>query len=802
VLCCTGPSPIGRYMSADYLHGFYLSDLLVEPLKGQVTSKDGTRHLPPTAAEVLLCLAKTPGDLVTRQALLDEVWGKGNGSQEALGHAVSEIRHALDDHADEPIFVQTLRGRGYRLIVIPKLVSDDTSSVVLGTKDGASLSDIGLLKNLQRRGVFETALAYLIVGWLLIQVADIVFSQLHLPDWAGTFVTMLVIAGFPVALVLSWFLEFRDGRAVLDELSPADARKRRFSQTYLSVVGALGIAAFGVFAYDQLIGLPTAEPTAIEAFEARIQPPPIVANSFAVLPFLNLDGSEETQIFANGLVDDVITRLAQISGLHVASRGDSFTLEPNSASQEVRDRLRVEMYLEGSVEMSGDLMRVTVQLIDSETGFHILARTFDKTRDAFFEVRDEITSLTVGNVRVALPPDVRASTLTAGTDPSLDVYVVYRRGIEASRQPRTMDTIESALNWFDAALDVDPGYAAAHAGKCDAYVQGYRETKELDFIENAEATCARALALNPNLVVVHTSLGVLYRSTGKYAAAEAEYKAALRIDPSNVESLTGLGEIYARQKRFDEAEGSLRNAVESHPGNSATYNMLGVFFYRTGRFDEAVEQYQYVVALRPDDMIGYSNLGAALMLMGDFAAAAPAYQKAIEIEPRQAAYSNLGLMHYYMGNLDAAIESHREAIEIQPKDYLGHSNLGDVFWAANRHAEATGEFELAESLATTSLTVNPSDPWTMMDLAWIKAMLNKHEEARKLIDSALDLEPEDPYTHYYNGMVSLRAGDKIAALKALRLAAEMGYSRQMLAAEPHLETLRDDPQFLAIVRTE
>ena len=84
-----------------------------------------------------------------------------------------------------------------------------------------------------------------------------------------------------------------------------------------------------------------------------------------------------------------------------------------------------------------------------------------------------------------------------------------------------MDTIESALNWFDAALDVDPGYAAAHAGKCDAYVQGYRETKELDFIENAEATCARALALNPNLVVVHTSLGVLYRSTGKYAAAEA-----------------------------------------------------------------------------------------------------------------------------------------------------------------------------------------------------------------------------------------------------------------------------------------
>ena len=229
--------------------------------------------------------------------------------------------------------------------------------------------------------------------------------------------------------------------------------------------------------------------------------------------------------------------------------------------------------------------------------------------------------------------------------------------------------------------------------------------------------------------------------------------------------------------------------------------MLGVFLFQTGRFAEAVEQYQYVVALRPDDMIGYSNLGAAFMLMGDFASAAPAYQKAIEIEPKQTAYSNLGLMHYYMGNLDAAIESHRSAVGLQPNDYLGHSNLGDVLWAANRRDEATREFELAETLATNSFTVNANDPFTMMDLAWITAMLNKHEEARKLIDKALELAPEDPYSHYYNGMVSLRAGDRDAALKALQLAAEMGYSRQMLAAEPHLKPLRGDPRFLAIVNT-
>ena len=255
VLCCTGPSPIGRYMSADYLHGFYLSDLLVEPLKGQVTSKDGTRHLPPTAAEVLLCLARTPGDLVTRQALLDEVWGKGNGSQEALGHAVSEIRHALDDHADEPIFVQTLRGRGYRLIVAPQLVSEHREAIVVGAQSG---TDLGIFANLRQRGVIETALAYLVFGWLLIQVADIVFAQLHVPAWAGTFVTVLVISGFPIAITLSWFLEFRDGRAVPHEQSPAASRRRRFSRTYISVVAALLVASVLVYLYDQRIGLPSA----------------------------------------------------------------------------------------------------------------------------------------------------------------------------------------------------------------------------------------------------------------------------------------------------------------------------------------------------------------------------------------------------------------------------------------------------------------------------------------------------------------------------------------------------------------
>jgi Flp pilus assembly protein TadD/TolB-like protein/DNA-binding winged helix-turn-helix (wHTH) protein len=786
-------------VDSELLQGFYLGDLLIEPLQGRVSGQAGSAHLPPKAVEVLLCLAQSPGELVTRETLLECAWGAGKGSQEALGHAVSEIRHALGDHADNPTFIQTLPTRGYRLIITPELAADHSDSIVLGAKGGARPTDIGLFQDLQRRGVFETAVAYLILGWLLIQIADIVFAQLHLPDWTATFVTVLVIAGFPIAIALSWYLEFRDGRAVVDSLSPADARRRRFGRTYMSVVGALALAAVVVYIYDQSIGLPEAKREEPVALVTEAQLPPITENSFAVLPFLNLDGSSETQIFANGLVDDVITQLSRVPGLRIASRGDSFSLAPNSASQEVRKRLRVGMYLEGSVEMAADKLRVTVQMIDSETGFHILSRKFDRTREDFFDIRDEITSLTVANVRVALPPGLRSSSLKVIEDPTLDAYVLYRQGIEALRQPMSIDTVASALGWFDASLAVDPEYAAALAGKCTVFVEGYDETNDASYIDKAESACSNALALNPNLDIVHTALGDLYQSTGQWKDAETAYQKALAIDPANAESLMGLGTIYARQNRMEEAEASLRKAVDIHPGDSRAYNGLGTFLFRSGRFEEAVEQYQYVVGLRPDDMNGYANLGGAYTLVGNFTAAALAHEKAIEIEPTQNAYSNLGMMRYYLGDLEAAVENLTTSVELQPNDHLARSNLGDALWVAGRRDDARREFETAEALAARALQVNPNNPLVMMDLAWIRAMLDKHESARTLIDRARGMAPDDPYMYYYDGMIFLRAGDKEAALDALEIAADKGYSRLMLNTEPHLEELRNNARFSAIV---
>lgn len=787
-------------MKAELLQGFYLGDLLVEPLKGRVSGRAGSRHLPPKAVEVLLCLAQTPGELVTREFLLSDAWGAGQGSHESLSHAVSEIRHALHDHPDNPVYVQTLPKRGYRLLVEPEVAVQPLSSIVMGTNNGVRATDIGLLENLRRRGVLETALAYLLVGWLLIQIADIVFAQLLLPAWAATFVTILVIAGFPIAIVLSWFLEFRDGRAIVHQVSAADARKRRFSRTYVSVIGALATASALVFVYDRYFGLPEADIEAGTAAVAAVAPSLISENTIAVLPFVNVDGSDETQTFANGIVDDVITRLARVPGLRVSSRGDSHTLPPNSAHALVRQRLRVAMYLEGSVQIAANKIRVTLQLINSADGFHILARTFDRPRQDFFDIRDEITALTVSSLRPTLPSDTQSMSAIPGEQTDLDAYMLYRRGVDESRKPQTPATIAGALRWFDAALGVDPDYAAAFAGKCNIYATGYRENNDPEFMRNAETACGTAIELSPNLDIVHTALGDLYRLTGKLSEARIAYLEALRINPDSVTSLTGLSDVYRLLQQPDDAEASLRQAIGLQPGNWLPYNFLGYFLFRQGRYVEAAQQFANVVSLDNTNIRGHANQATALMLAGDFAAAAPAYQKAIHLEPRPDSYSNLGLMHYYLGQPNAALSALRSAIDLAPNNHLTWSNLGDVLWNDGQYAEARNAFRTAQKLATGALEINPNDPAVLMDFAWIKAMLNEQQVALETIERAVALSPDDPYAYYIEGLIHFRAGEIDAALAALQQAAGRGYSVVIMSAEPHLTGLHSDPRFDAIVK--
>ena len=331
---------------------------------------------------------------------------------------MSELRRALDDNPDSPEFIQTVPERGYRLLVEPIPLSRKADDI---PGDDRPYEKDSVWTVLMKHGVVQAALAYLVVGWLIIQVADATFEPVGLPPWSLAFVTFIVIGGFPIVVILAWFLESAGGKLVLDRGSQSGRFFQGLERNYLAIVAAYGIATLGAGIYQYTVGFnvtdtPEAVATDISTGDLEIHP-----NSVAVLRFMNIDGSERTKIFSDGLSEDVLDKLATVPGLLVSSRGDSWSLPANSPSHLVRRRLRVAYFVEGSVRMVDDSLRIVVQLIDSRQGFHVVSRSFERDVASFMGLQREVTSLIVANLRIALPEDALALAAAGGVDDLPDI---------------------------------------------------------------------------------------------------------------------------------------------------------------------------------------------------------------------------------------------------------------------------------------------------------------------------------------------------------------------------------------------
>ena len=777
-------------MQHSLLNGFYLQDLLIEPASGRVSGPGFETHLKPKAAEVLLYLAERPFELVERDELLRAVWGENAGSPDALTHVISDLRSCCKDHAGSPSLIQTVPRRGYRLLQQPRLVDDAESMIDTGV---LQLPDDGsFISNLMRRGVVQAGAAYLVFSWLLIQVADIFTATLNLPIWVPTLVTFASIGGFPIVIVLAWMLERSEGRWLLDRGRQSGKMLSGLERNYLSIILAYGIATVGALAYQVTVGfdVPGDDVPIVAEAEALL---PVNPNSIAVLKFLNIGGNEVGEYFSQGLGEDILDRLARIPGLAVSSRGDSWSLPQNASSEIVRRRLRVAYFLEGSVRVIGEKLKVVVQLIDSDAGFHVVSRSFETDLTDHMSVQREITNLVVANLRVALPED--ANFLIEHPDPDPDAYVLYRRGKALLHLPAKRETLNDAIEYFEQALQLDVGFSAAHAGICEARVTLYRFTRDEAEIGRAKAACAAALSANPNLNMVYTALGELHLTTGSEAAAEDAFRSALNINSNDVQAKRGIAEILMRDGQIDEAEKVLQQVIDQQPGNWRNIDALAHLYFSTGRYDIAVEEYRRVVYLDPENWQGHGNLGSALMMTGDFYAALDAIQAALQIEERASQRSNLATIYYYLGEFDRSVEIHRKTLESMPSSNYVWLNLADSLRFSSQPKQAPKAYRRAAELSRDLLAVNPDNPVDLMVLGWSAASLGDMEEARQMIDRAIELSPDDPYVRYYDGLLNHNIGRKKAAVEAFRSAVDTGYPVAMLAADPLLQGLHGEKRF-------
>src|SRR6056297_566897 len=337
-----------------------------------------------------------------------------------------------------------------------------------------------LFAELKRRKVFRAAIAYLVVAWVVVEVASTVAPNLNLPEWTPRMVTLLVMLGFPLALVLAWIFDFTsEGVKVTDDTGS--------SRGFYAVAGFLAVAAVGWFLVS---GPADQEPRLAGDAEEP---------SIAVLPFVNMSDDASNEYFADGISEELLNILAGIDGLKVASRTSAFSFkDTNTPIPEIAEVLGVRHVLEGSVRKQGNRVRITAQLIEAGDDAHLWSETYDRNLDDIFVVQEEIAQA----ITLALEDVIGArSVAVAAPTRNMDAYQSYLRGRSRFYQRAELD---EAIADLEYATQHDPGFAEAwiYLAAAHAVSPGYPSDRDVSY-ETSQDAARSALARAKTLLPGH-----------------------------------------------------------------------------------------------------------------------------------------------------------------------------------------------------------------------------------------------------------------------------------------------------------
>lgn len=501
---------------------------------------------------------------------------------------------------------------------------------------------------LKRRNVYKVAVAYAVVGWLLIQVATQVFPFLEIPNWVVRLVIALVAIGFPIALIIAWAFETTpEGikRTETADLSGERAPKK-YAWIFVVVLGAAAsIAIFFLGRYTS----GTARQT-----EAATELP---AKSIAVLPFDNLSRDPDNAFFAEGVQDEILTRLAKVADLKVIARTSTqkFKSSPENLPDIAR-QLGVMHVLEGSVQKANDQVRVNVQLINAMTHAHLWAEIYDRKLTDIFAVESDIAKAIADTLQAKLTGSEKQMMAMQPTSDTT-AYELYLKG-RSLWAKRSGDNIPKAITFYEQAIARDPNYAVAYAGLASAYVllPFYTGVPLQDAVPKAHDAALKAIQLNPKLAEPHVALGkVLEFVDLDLQGAAVEYRRAIELQPNHATAHQWLaGGPLICLGRFDEAIAEGNRSVELDPLSPVINTDAGLNYYFAGRYDDAVAQLQKSVQLDPTFFYSQSNLGAALYMKGDLPGALAAFEKARQLSNDPFMLAVLAVVKTKMGDSNIA----------------------------------------------------------------------------------------------------------------------------------------------------
>jgi TolB-like protein/Flp pilus assembly protein TadD len=658
----------------------------------------------------------------------------------------------------------------------------------------------GFFCELRRRKVWRVAAGYGVVGWLIIQFATTVLPALTLPAWTARLVIVLVLAGFPIALILAWAFDVRsDGIVRTPETEPAEPCPpslpgRRRNIFTLALAGLLISAVIGYFVLKQ---------TSSRALE----------KSIAVLPFANFSDDPANAYFADGIQDDVLTNLAKISALKVISRTSVLPYRGQTHNiREIGKALNVATVLEGSVRREGKRVRINVQLIDASNDRHLWAQVYDRELTDMFAVQSELAQEIAGALKATLAPGEHERIVRKPTQNG-DAYLLYQEAHEIfSRPDRHHDDLARVEELYEKAIQLDPNFALAHARLSHLESWMFYAVEPLPSrAEKARAAAAEAIRLEPDLAESHLAMGFVHYYV------EHDYEGALK---------------------------ELAIARSGLPNDPGVFRAMAAIQRRQGKWQESSASYAKAVSLDPRDPILLENMGMNYLATRDYTTAARIFDRAIKAAPQTFTIRELRarVELYSKGDLrplQALLDGWPENIDPNGTITLSRYNLkmyerkfeellgilqrspaersrgetsapiskeflqATVYAAMKDEARARENFAAARIKAEKAVQESPDDGPRHALLGLIDAGLGRCDEAKAEAQRAVDLLPESrdafdgPILVMSRARIHMMCGDLDTAFALLQrsLQTPSGITAQELRLDPVWDPLRADPRF-------
>src|SRR5881227_1744338 len=658
----------------------------------------------------------------------------------------------------------------------------------------------GFFEEVKRRKVYRVAAAYIIAAGGIIQLASATFPAWELPNWSLRLVILLLLVGFPIALIFAWAFDITPQgiRATPETTAPRTGRRRNIIM--LIATGVVISAATGFFLLPRLAAHK-------------------VDKSIAVLPFENLSDEKENAYFADGIQDDVLTNLSKISDLRVISRTSVMQYRGRPTNlREIGKALGVSNILEGSVRRSGNWVRVNVQLIDANADEHVWANDYDREVTDVFAIQSDLAGKIANALQAKLSPSEK-SQMTRKPTENGEAYLAFFQAHDLSCAFEDSVKLKQSEQLYQRAIDLDPNFALALArySQLESWMlrthQGTSKHRE-----KARTLAERTLQLQPDLPEAHLALGFsYYYGDNNYDAALREFEIAQRGLPNESEVYLAIGAIQRRQGKWVESTANLEKAVSLNPKDTWPLQNLAFNYQMLRDFTKANQTIDRALALDPNALGPWEvKSKLAIVEKGDFSVAEKAFEavKSVPMSNEQKLKiagdraNVLILERKYREGLQQAESVSDDQLDALPAHlWSKYYYIGFARKALQDEAAARAAFLKAKNAVEEQLKRTPDNADTHVELAKVLAFLSERDSALAEAQRATELLPEtkDAFggPEVMAGVAEVYAilGESDRAIEILDrlLSRRSGVTTQALKINPIWDPLRRDPRFQGLI---